>query len=85
MKATLLSAGFLCQIGECPGQMYPSANTIMQAACSWTQLQVLCQYTALPTHSRGLNESYTVHLTVNADSQCCTRRLSKIALEPSLH
>ncbi len=76
MNSTLLSVGFLCQNGEYPGQMYPSANTIMQAACSRTQLQVLHQYTALFTQSRGLNEPYTVHLVDNSDSQCYTRHFS---------
>ena len=70
MNANLLFAGFLCHIGECPGEMYPSANIITQAACSWAQLQVLCRYTALPAHSTRLNEP--VHPVVNADSQCCT-------------
>ena len=76
MKPNMLCAGFLCQTGESPGEMYPSANTIMQAACSWTQLQVLHQYTALLTHSHGLNEPFTVHPVGNSDSQCYTRYFS---------
>ncbi len=35
----------------------------------------LHQYAALSTHSRGLNEPYTVHPVGNSDSQYYTRLL----------
>ncbi|KAL0045494.1 hypothetical protein WJX82_008274 [Trebouxia sp. C0006] len=35
------AVGAATAMGTGAGEMYPSANTIMQAACSWTQLQVI--------------------------------------------